>query len=67
MIGIGVSPSLSAQLGDVTVEASTALMIYEGRPITLEVVAVLVRYRLARRSGITPAPCSNGDTVCIAS
>lgn len=68
MIGIGVSPSLSAALGLLNEASSTeVLFVYQGRAITRDVIAVLVRYRLAQKTGIEPRPCSNGDTFCISS
>ena len=66
MIGIGLSPSLSSALGLLNAASpDDVLWVYQGRPITREVIHVLVRYRLARRAGMTVPPCSSGLTYCV--
>ncbi|HEY7823742.1 MAG TPA: hypothetical protein VIG24_12950 [Acidimicrobiia bacterium] len=65
MIGIGITPALSAGLGLLNASApDDVLFWYQGRPITRELVYVLVRYRIARKAGLAVPPCSSGLAYC---
>lgn len=66
MIGVGITLALSAGLGLLNASApDDVLWVYQGRPITREIVYVLVRYRIARKAGLVVPPCSSGLAYCV--